>query len=265
MTDLFTLHLILAFIVGGASVSSVTLIAERYGSALGGLVGGLPAISILSFLFIGLNQSASTAAQATAVFPLALTVTMTFLVMYAVLSTRGFKVALLGALLAWIALSSIIALFAVRNLSLSLLVFLLIASFYLCLFKVRLHLSFVGGAVVHYSPFQIVLRAFIGGLVVMFAVLSSQLGGPEFGGIAASFPAIFSLTLYFTNRTRGIGLSRALTKPLLISASLTALPYSLLVGFLYPLLGIGAGTLLALACVIPLAALAHYFVNLREI
>ena len=57
MTDLLILHLILAFVVGGTWVSSATLIAERYGSALGGLVGGLPAISIVSFLFIGLNQS----------------------------------------------------------------------------------------------------------------------------------------------------------------------------------------------------------------
>ena len=55
MTDLLILHLILAFAVGGAWVGFATLIAERYGSALGGLVGGLPAISIVSFLFIGLN------------------------------------------------------------------------------------------------------------------------------------------------------------------------------------------------------------------
>src|SRR5947199_8112683 len=64
MADLLILHLILAFTVGGAWVSSATLIAERYGSALGGLVGGLPAISIVSFLFIGLNQGATTASQA---------------------------------------------------------------------------------------------------------------------------------------------------------------------------------------------------------
>jgi len=42
MADLLILHLILAFTVGGAWVSFATLIAERYGSALGGLVGRLP-------------------------------------------------------------------------------------------------------------------------------------------------------------------------------------------------------------------------------
>src|SRR5229473_3708453 len=105
MADLLILHLILAFTVGGAWVSSATLIAERYGSSLGGLVGGLPAISIVSFLFIGLNQSPETASQATIVFPLALSFTMSFLLVYATASKRGFPVAFLSGLIVWVSLS----------------------------------------------------------------------------------------------------------------------------------------------------------------
>jgi hypothetical protein len=84
MTDFLVLRLILAFAVGGAWISLATLIAERYGSALGGLVGGLPAISVVSFLFIGLNQGPETASQATVVFPLALSFTMSFLLVHGV-------------------------------------------------------------------------------------------------------------------------------------------------------------------------------------
>src|SRR3989440_5528719 len=116
MTDLLILHLILAFMVGGAWVSSATLIPERYGSALGGLVGGLPAISIVSFLFIGLNQGPQTASQATIVFPLALSFTMSFLLVYALLSKRGFRVAFLAALFVWASLSVITGLLNLRNL-----------------------------------------------------------------------------------------------------------------------------------------------------
>ena len=105
MADLLILHLILAFTVGGAWVSFATLIAERYGSALGGLVGGFPAISIVSFLFIGLNQGPETASQATIVFPLALSFTMSFLLVYAVLSKNGFRVAFPAGLLVWASLS----------------------------------------------------------------------------------------------------------------------------------------------------------------
>jgi len=265
MTDLLILHLILAFTVGGAWVSSATLIAEKYGSALGGLVGGFPAISIVSFLFIGLNQGPETASQATIVFPLALSFTTSFLLVYAVVSKRGFRVAFLAALLVWISLSSATAILDLRNLFFSVGVFLSVVSLCFYLFKVKMKLSHVGGAPIVYSLSQAAFRAVVGGGIVALAVLSSQLGGPEAGGIASSFPAIFNLTLFFTYRTRGMALSRALTKPLLISASLTAFPYSLLVGYFYPILGVGAGTAVTLACSVPLVVLAHLLINVKKI
>jgi uncharacterized membrane protein (GlpM family) len=265
MADLLILNLILAFTVGGAWVSSATLIAERYGSALGGLVGGLPAISIISFLFIGLNQSPETASQATVVFPLALSFTMSFLFVYAVVSKRGFQVAFLAALLVWASLSVLTAFLDLRNVFFSVGVFLSLASFYLYVLKVKMKLPHVGGAEMPYSLRQVAFRALVGGGVVALAVLSSQLGGPELGGIASSFPAIFSLTLFFTYRTRGMALSKALTKPLLVSASLTAFPYSLLVGSPYPVLGVEIGTAVALSCAVPLVALAHFLINVKKI
>ncbi len=263
--DLLISHLILAFTVGGAWVSSATLVAERYGSALGGLVGGLPAISIVSFLFIGLNQGPATASQATAVFPLALSFTMSFLLVYAILSERGFQLAFVGALLVWVGLSTITVYLNLRNLFFSVGVFLSAASIYFYVFKMKMKLPHIGGAHMVYSPAQVAFRAIVGGSIVALAVLSSQLGGPELGGIASSFPAIFSLTLFFTYKTRGMPLSRALTKPLLISGGLTAFPYSLLVGYLYPILGVGLGTLVALSCSVPLVVLAHFLINIRRI
>jgi len=265
MTDLLILHLILAFAVGGAWVSFTTIIAERYGSALGGLVGGLPAISIVSFLFIGLNQGPATASQATAVFPLALSFTMSFLFVYAIFSEKGFQFAFLVALLVWIGLSTVTAFLDLRNLLFSVGVFVPVASIYFYLFKVKMNLPHVVGAQMVYSFAQVSFRALVGGSIVALAVLSSQLGGPELGGIASSFPAIFSLTLFFTYRTRGMALSRALTKPLSISAGLTAFPYSLLIGYLYPILGVGFGTMVALLCSAPLVALAHFLINIRKI
>jgi len=210
MADLLIPHLILAFTVGGAWVSFATLIAERYGSALGGLMGGFPAISILSFLFIGLNQGPETASQATIVFPLALSFTMSFLLVYAVLSKNGFRVAFPAGLLVWASLSVLTAILNLRNLFFSVGVFLSVASFCFYMLKMKMKLPHVGGAEIAYSLPQVAVRAIVGGGIIALAVLSSQLGGPELGGIASSFPAIFSLTLFFTYRTRGIALSQAL-------------------------------------------------------
>jgi len=126
-------------------------------------------------------------------------------------------------------------------------------------------LPHIGGAPIVYSLPQAALRAVVGGSIIALAVLLSQLGGPEVGGIASSFPAIFSLTLFFSYRTRGMALSRALTKPLLISGGLTAFPYSLLVGYLYPTLGVEFGTNVAMSCAVPLVVLAHFLINVNMI
>jgi hypothetical protein len=265
MTDPLILHLTLALSVGGAWVSFATLIAERYGSALGGLVGGLPAISVVSFLFIGINQGPETASQAASVFPLALTFTISFLVVYAALSKRGFRIAFPAGLLVWAILSVITVILNLRNLFLSVGIFLFFASFYFYVLKMKMKLPHVAGAEIDYSLREAGFRALVGGGVIALAVLLSQLGGPELGGIASSFPAIFSLALFFTYRTRGMALSQALTKPLLISAGLTAFPYSLLVGYLYPILGVGIGTVVGLSCIVPLAALAHFLINVKKV
>jgi Protein of unknown function (DUF3147) len=265
MIDLLILNLILAFIVGGVWVRSSTIIAERYGSALGGLIGGLPAISIVSFLFIALNQSPGTASQAAIVFPLALSFTISFLFVYAILSGRGFRNAFPAGLLVWAILSTITALLSLRNLYLSVGVFLIASTSFLYVLKKKMKLSYIEGAEIPYSIPQVILRAVIGGGVISLAVLLSQLAGPELGGIASSFPAIFSLALFFTYRTRGMGLSQALTKPLLISASLTAFPYSLIVGYLYPIAGAEIGTAVALCSIVPLAALAYWLINVKKI
>ena len=190
---------------------------------------------------------------------------MSFLLVYATVSKRGFPLALLSALIVWVSLSTITALLNLRNLLFSIGVFLSVASLYFYNLKEKMKLPHVGGAEIAYSLSQVAFRALVGGSIIALAVLLSQLGGPEVGGIASSFPAIFSLTLFFSYRTRGMELSRALTKPLLVSASLTAFPYSLLVGYLYPVLGVGIGTIVALLCAVPLVALAHLLINVKKI
>src|SRR5216684_5567861 len=190
---------------------------------------------------------------------------MSFLLVYAFVAKRGFPIAFLSALIVWISLSAITTLLNLRSLLFSVGVFLSVTGFYFYILKVKMKLPDIGGAQVLYYLPQAAFRAVVGGSIIALAVLLSQFGGPEIGGIASSFPAIFSLTLFFSYRTRGMALSRALTKPLLISAGLTAFPYSLLVGYLYPVLGVGIGTMVALLCAVPLVALAHLLINVKKI
>jgi len=80
---LLLFYLAFAFTVGSFWVTVITLAAEKWGSIVGCILGGLPSTSAVSFLFIGLNQSTSVEVEATAVFPLAFAVTCSHPFFYA--------------------------------------------------------------------------------------------------------------------------------------------------------------------------------------
>jgi hypothetical protein len=86
----------------------------------------------------------------------------------------------------------------------------------------------------------------------------SQFGGPVLGGIFSAFPAVFTSTLYIVNKNRGIEFSRSITKPLMISATLTVIPYSIAVRYIYPYMGIWIGTLVSYALITPFVVLSWY-------
>ena len=266
MIDPFLLHVLLAFVVGGLGVASATFVARKYHSGVGGLIGGLPTISALSFFFIGLNQSVDAASQATTAFPLGMSFTFLFLLVYASLAERGFKTAMTMGLLAWFTLSGVEAYIHLRNLLVSLLAVTTMFTVSLYAFRKVLSLPYAEGAGSEFSTRKFLEYVIPGGTVVAAAVYFSQILGTTAGGIAAALPAIFSLTLTFTYTSEGgMVLSRSMPKPLMISAMTVALPYSVLVGRLYPIAGLYPGTAVSLITVAPLALLAYSLIHKKRI
>ena len=266
MDDTLLLHVLSAFLVGGIGVASATYAAKTYSSGIGGLVGGLPTISSISFFFIGLNQSPDSAYQATTAFPLGMSFTFLFLLIYATLSERGFKVAMGTALLAWFTLSSVEGYIRVRILSVSIIAVTVMFIVSMYVYRDRLMLPSASGARSRFSVLQFLEYSLLGGAVVAAAVYLSQVLGTTAGGIAAAVPAIFSMTLTFTYLSEGgMTLSRSVAKPLMITAYSVAFPYSILVGWLYPSVGLYVGTLAGFAFIIPLAYLAYILVHKKRI
>lgn len=235
--------------------------AERTGSAIGGLVGGLPSISVFSFFFIGLNQSAALAAQATTDFPLILSFSGIFVLAYAIFSRKGFVFGLGSSFLIWLALVTVVVLLHFESFTLSLLGFAIISPITFVIFTKAARSEPIAGVVSRYTVTQIVLRAILAGSIVALSVLSSQVGGPVFGAIFSAFPAVFTSTLWITSRTRGLEFSRAICKPLMISATITSAPYSVAVRYLYPALGIWVGTITSYCLVIPFVVASYYLTS----
>jgi hypothetical protein len=89
MDALFWVKLLLGFIIGSLWVTLTTISAERFGSKVGGLIGGLPSTVVIALLFIGLTQSPQIAAQSTTVMPLAQGLNGLFILTFILFIPRG--------------------------------------------------------------------------------------------------------------------------------------------------------------------------------
>jgi uncharacterized membrane protein (GlpM family) len=250
-------HLILAFVVGSLWVTIITVIAERRGSIVGGVLGGLPSTSAFSFFFIAVNQSTATAVEATTVFPLAFGVTVAYLFFFAFLAQRGFGKGLTLSLLIWFVVSAIIVALGITDFAISLVAGTVISILTYFGFAKALKFQNLEGKQKLYRISDILLRGVGAGCLVFLSVLLSQIGGPVLGGISAAFPAVFTSSLIILNRSRGTEFSRAMTKPLAICGILTIIPYCVAVRFLYPSIGVWFGTLVSYFLVLPLAFLSY--------
>lgn len=248
MDAVFLLKLGLSFIIGSLWVSITTLSAERFGSKVGGLIGGLPSTVVIALLFIGLTQSPMQAAQTTTVMPLAQGLNGLFVLTFMTFIRRGLWAGLASAMFVWLMQSTLLYLIKINAFWVSIVGWLTLLAFCSVALVKWMNVPAVGRVQVSYPPDQIIWRALFGGAVIALAVLMGKLGSPLLGGIFGSFPAMFLTTLVITYKTSGAGFSRAVGKSLLISGLINVPIYEILVRYLYPPLGLAAGTVIALAC-----------------
>ncbi|HEX9090722.1 MAG TPA: DUF3147 family protein, partial [Anaerolineales bacterium] len=244
----FWLKFSLSFIVGSLWVTLTTLSAERFGSKVGGLLGGLPSTVVIALLFIGLTQSPMEAAQTTTVMPLAQGLNGLFLLTFMLFIPRGLFAGLVSAMLAWSLQSTLLYLLNIDFFWVSVLGWLALLLFCSVVVMKWMKVPAIDRIQVSYPPRQIIWRALFGGAVIALAVLMGKLGGPLIGGIFGSFPAMFLSTLVITYKTGAASFSRAVGKSMLISGLINVPIYEILVRYLYPPLGLSAGTVIALAC-----------------
>jgi len=255
------LLILLSFGVGSVWITLTTVLADRFGSKIGGFIGGLPSTAAVSLFFIGFTQSPETAAQATTVFPLSYAFTGLFLVLYALLWRRGFWAALLLSLSTWFGLSACVVVFHLENFLLSVGVYILFFVVAVYLLEFKLKLPSTGGEKLKYTIEQVLGRAVFGGSVVAFTVFMSRVGGPVLGGIFSAFPAVFISVLVISYKTKGIEFSRAMTKPLLVTGMVTIFLYALAVKFFYPNYGLWLGTLGAMLVAVVAALFTLLFIR----
>jgi hypothetical protein len=245
MEPSFWLKLALSFAVGSTWVTLSTLFAERFGSKLGGLIGGLPSTAVISLSFIGYTQSPFIAAQAAALIPIVQGINSVFIIVYLLMIQHSLFVSLFGGLIAWFSLAGLLMLYPLQSVWVSVAGWLGLGLGSIWFVEKRLAIPSYSRIRLRYTLRQVGLRALFGGSVIAFAVLSGKLGGPLYGGIFATFPAMFISTLIVTYYSGGADFSSGVAKSLMVSGAINVPLYALAVRFLYPQWGLIAGTLAA--------------------
>jgi uncharacterized membrane protein (GlpM family) len=236
-------HTIIPFALSALVVILVTIIAEKYGTKTGGVIGTLPSTIIIAFLFIAVDKGVWFVSESVVVVPAEMGINLIFLLIFALLSKRKIPIALAGSLLTWTVLTIFIYYTNVTSIILSLAVFLFCFLFtFLTLDKKKKIIS-QNTRKIHYTPLKLLGRSLIAGIVIAIAVTFSNVG-TILSGIFSVFPAIFLSTMLISLREHGPRFTGAMAKGM-IYGSPSVVIYAVGIYFFYPLVGILIGTISA--------------------
>jgi uncharacterized membrane protein (GlpM family) len=259
MTAAFLTKLVLSFLIGGTWVTTATLLADAYGTKIGGLITGLPSTALISLFFIGWTQSPAAAVEATTIIPLIGAVNALFLLVYISLARSNFWLALGGSLIFWGLSSSALTFLDIRHFYLSLIVYFIVVLVSFLIIEKGIKIKSEKARKVRYAAGAVIFRGLFSGLIIALAVVMGKIGGPLLGGMFAMFPAMFTGTLLITFFTHGPLFSSAMMKVALISAGSVVL-YAVLIRYSYLPLGLLAGTLVSIVVSFAAAGLLHLFI-----
>ncbi len=214
-SEIFILRIILSFLVCGAYVTSMSRLSERLGSKLGGLLIGLPSTALMGLLFIAWVQGSAAALEASSVMPATISASMMFLVAFSLLFRYGLVLAYFGAVAVWFALNLPLVGLKVHDIFISLMVAAVLSIISISFFHHQPHrkLTSVKG-----GRLTLLIRATFAGGFVALAVACSKLFGPLWGGMFASFPAVFSAVVLIFGRAHGEEFTASMSKTMVQGA-----------------------------------------------
>jgi hypothetical protein len=256
------IQLTTTFLVMGTWVTVIALATQKRGGKLGGFLVGFPSTAALSFLFTGLFASTNAAVRATDSFPIFLSVIGFFLLSFGYLARKGFVFGIIFSTIIWFAISFLVVYSGIDDFGVSLAISLLVTACLYFVFRTALRpRKPPGGFEAKYTLPLLVFRFILGGGIVTLAVLMGEIGIPILSSMFASFPALSISTLVAIrtgNKTKGTRYAIGMTMSMLVSIMAMVVPYSLVVHYLFPVLGVWYGTLAAYA-VAAAIGIPYYF------
>jgi hypothetical protein len=261
----FYVKVVLSFLVGGVWITLATMSAERFGSKIGSVLAGLPSTVVVALFFITWAQGPETAHEATTIVPVAISINCFLAIAYALVAPRRGPFLGLGAgWLVWFVGQSMLTTFRINHLVLSITAALINVAVAYFVFEFVLRVRSHAKVAIRYTPWQVAWRALFSGAIIAFSVIMSRVAGPVWGGIFASFPAVFSSTLIITSASVGVGFSLSVVKSLIISAVINPSVYAIVFRLVILDLGLVRTTLIAYIVSIGTSFLTYLFIRSNQ-
>lgn len=211
--EITALRAIAAFLVAGCYVATTARLAERFGSKIGGLIIALPSTVFVGIVFITWQEGHSGLREVSAVLPVTVAAATVFLTVFIRLSSRGLLVAYTAAVAAWLAITVPVGLTHFHNFPIA--IALSIGIFAVTTMAFR-HTPHRAARPIKQSWRLILVRFAVAGSVACVTVIIARLAGPIWGGICASFPAVFSASLFLMARSQGIEFTASLGRTMIV-------------------------------------------------
>lgn len=242
---LFPIQLITSFLVGGIFIALQTLIAERVSVKWRGIVLTVPSTLALGLFFIGLTKTPLDMIEAANIIPAAMGPDYLFVMVFAVLSARGFLTSIISGLAVWAFGAFLLLKFPPATF-----VHSIWYGFPVVLFAYFIVRKFPYIHALKQFPMNtkhIALRSLIGGFIITLIVFLAKTIGNIWGGLFSAFPAAFTSTFLIYYHLQGKAAMPSVAKSLFFPGAFNFIVYTFVAMMAFPKWGVWIGTLAAYA------------------
>ncbi|MEM4258928.1 MAG: DUF3147 family protein [Candidatus Thermoplasmatota archaeon] len=237
------LQTILPFFLSAGIVILITILAERHGTKIGGILGTLPSTIIIAFACIAYHQGISVAVESVVVVPAGMGINLLFLVCFSMYAYTSLWYAVPISFTVWSVGALCVYLLKITTIWISLVLFLIIYLITFFFFEYQRKTRSITQVTVLYTPLKILFRGVIAGGVIASSIILATTN-PVLGGIFSIFPAIFFSTMLIAVREHGPTFAEGIAKSM-IFGSPSVVSYALAIYFFYPLEDIIFGSIIA--------------------
>ncbi len=236
-------QIIIPFTLSALVVILITVIAEKYGTKVGGILGTLPSTIVIAFVFITVNRGLIFASNSAAVVPAEMGINILFLLSFVILIKYPIFITTVVSLLIWSIMSSALYYSALGNIYISIIIYIISLLFSFLMLEYKFQVRSTGSVKVEYTKQKIIMRGILAGVVISISVLLSNISA-VLSGIFSVFPAIFLSTMLISAYEHGADFVGGMAKAMILG-TLSVTSYAVMISIMYPSYGLIVGTIVA--------------------